>query len=526
MNEHTENNAGSTETSRTVFAAKNSFYGLIGKAAGLIVSFVSRTIFIYALGQYYLGVNGLYTDILNMLSFAELGFGSAMTFALYGPVARNEERRVGELLSFYKKTYRIIALVITVLGIGLVPFLQYIIRGADSLSLFELRLYFLIFLANTVVTYFVSYKYGLLNAMQRTYLQTNLETLTTVTSAAIQIVALLLTSSFLVYLLSNTITLIISRVLIARYLNRKYPLLTRYPNASLPRAERKKIIHEVQGLAVHQFASVAVYATDSIIISAIPTLGIAVVGAVSNYNMIINAISGIVIVVLNGAVAGFGNLAISSSKKRFLDVFKEANFIDFWIYGVCTVSLFVLLPPFIELWIGENYLIDRASFLLILVNFYLQGQSTIYNNARIAKGNFNMDKNWALAQALTNLVVSTICALHFGLVGVYMGTVASRLVLFISRPCVTYRFLFDEGPIRYFITSAKYFIAVSIAAGLCFYSCEIVIGMLSLTWLSFMLAIAICVIEANLFFYIVFSKNQEFSEFKIRLQRLIGRVKR
>ncbi|OUN89028.1 hypothetical protein B5G02_03365 [[Collinsella] massiliensis] len=207
-------------------------------------------------------------------------------------------------------------------------------------------------------------------------------------------------------------------------------------------------------------------------------------------------------------------------------MFKEANFIDFWIYGVCTVSLFVLLPPFIELWIGENYLIDRASFLLILVNFYLQGQSTIYNNARIAKGNFNMDKNWALAQALTNLVVSTICALHFGLVGVYMGTVASRLVLFISRPCVTYRFLFDEGPIRYFITSAKYFIAVSIAAGLCFYSCEIVIGMLSLTWLSFMLAIAICVIEANLFFYIVFSKNQEFSEFKIRLQRLIGRVKR
>ena len=519
-----ENSGGNVEASRTVFAARNSFYGLLGKAAGLIVSFISRTVFIYTLGQYYLGVNGLYTDILNMLSFAELGFGSAMNFALYGPVAREEEEKVGQLLNLYKNIYRLVAIAILIIGLLLVPFLQYIINGADSLTVFELRLYFLIFLANTVVTYFVSYKYGLLNAMQRTYLQTNLETISTVLAGLVQIVVLFTTSSFLLYLLSNTAVLILSRIGIALYLNSRFPLLVKYPGASLPAADRKSIFQEVRGLAVHQFASVAVYATDSIIISAVPTLGIAVVGAVSNYNMIINSISGIIIVVLNSVIAGFGNLAVSSSKIRFLEVFKEANFIDFWIYGLCTACLFVLLPPFIELWVGSQYLIDQASLLLILINFYLQGQSTIYNNARVAKGHFSMDKNWALAQALTNLVVSTACAFQFGLVGVYIGTVVSRLVLFISRPCVTYRFLFDDSPLNYFKNAATYLFSVLLASAVCGIVSSAIINWLSLSWLSFTLSFLICVIGINAVFYLLFANSVELSSFRRRVFGLFGRI--
>lgn len=507
--------------SRTAFAAKNSFYGLVGKLTSLLLSFVSRTFFIHTLGQYYLGINGLYTDILNMLSFAELGFGSALVFALYGPVDRNEEEKVAQLLEFYKYTYRLIAFAIAVIGITLIPFLQYIVNGPDSLSIFDLRLYFLIFLANTVATYFVSYKYGLLNAMQRTYYQTNLETLTTTCSSCLQIIVLVLTSNFLLYLLANTFTIILSRFLIAAYLNSRFPVLKRKPTSPLPKGDKRKIFHEVKGLAVHQFASVAVYATDSIVISSIPTLGVAVVGAVSNYNLIINSISGLILVVMNSVVAGFGNLAVSSSKFRFLQVFKEANFIDFWIYGVCTICLFVLLPSFITLWAGEQYLIDNASLILILLNFYLQGQSTIYNNARIAKGDFNIDKSSALAQAIVNLVISVICALKFGLVGVYMGTVASRFVLVISRPCLTYRFLFGEKPVWYFYTLVKYLIAVVVAAGICNVICSLILVRLTLA--TFLAAAVVCFVLSNICFFIFFSKSSEFAAFKTRIVSIIGR---
>lgn len=298
---------------RTAYAVRNSIYGLAGKVASLLTTFVSRTIFIYVLGKYYLGINGLYSEILSFLSFAELGFGSALTFALYAPVAHGEDEKVRQLMQFFKLAYRVIAFVILTFGLVLTPFLQYIVNGAEGLSLFELRLYFLIYLANTVTTYFVIYKYSYANALQETYVSTNIETVTSLVCAIVQLLALLLSGSFLIYLLANTGTLIVSRFFIAFYLNRRYPILKEAPTGPLSVNDRSNIFNEVKGLAVHQFSGVAVHATDSIIISAVPTLGVAVVGAVSNYNMLINAVSAIVIIVFNSVVAGFGNLAVDSS---------------------------------------------------------------------------------------------------------------------------------------------------------------------------------------------------------------------
>lgn len=510
--------------SRTAYAAKSSVYGLVGKVASLLASFVSRTVFIYVLGRYYLGVNGLYTEVLSFLAFAELGFGSALTFALYAPVAHGEDEKVRQLMQFFKLVYRIIAFAILCLGLALTPFLQYIVNGAEGLSLFELRLYFLIYLANTVTTYFVIYKYSYANALQETYVSTNIETITSLTCVVVQLFALLISRSFLVYLLANTGTLVISRFIIALYLNRRYPILKEVPAEPLPAGDRNGIFNEVKGLVVHQFSSVAVHATDSIIISAVPTLGVAVVGAVSNYNMIINAVSAMIVIVFNSVVAGFGNLAVDSSPERFEKVFKEANFINFWVYGLCTTCLCVLLTPFVRLWIGEGYAIDMASLSLIMLNFYLQGQCTIYNNARIAKGNFNMDKWWSLLQAIVNLVVSVVAAIYLGLVGVYIGTVASRLVFVISRPGCTYRFLFGRSPAKYFARLITYLAAVGFSTVMCWLVCAPLLG--NLSWLTFAASVAACLVIPNGVFFLLFRRSSEFAGLFRRVSRLLEKVKR
>lgn len=508
-------------TSRTAYAVKNSFFGIIGKLSMLFIAFVSRTIFIYELGKYYLGVNGLYTDVLNMLSFAELGFGSAMVFALYKPVAEGNDERTRQLMLFYKNVYRLIALVVLVLGLVLVPFLQYIIKGIGSLSLFELRLYFLIFLINTVTTYFVSYKYSLANALQKNYLTTNIDTITNVVCSVVQIVVLLLTSNFLAYLLANTFTLVLSRFVIAVYLNREFPILKEKPIHPLDRQSRQAILHEVKGLAIQKFSSIAIYSTDSIIISAVPTLGITMVGSVSNYNMIINSISGIIVILFNAAISGFGNLAVTSSRQHFKEVFFESNLVNFWIYGVCTVCMFVLLSPFIELWVGPDYLIDKISLLLILVNFYLQGQSVIYNNARVAKGNFNLEKWCSLAQALINLVISAIGAFFLGLVGVYIGTVISRVFYMITRPLATYRYLFGSSPAEYFKQSARYFFAVIVAVIACHMVCRPILA--HTTIVSLFVSAIICLFLSNFLFVLSFGKKVEARVF---IRRIINLARR
>ena len=129
-------------------AARNSFWGIVSKVVSLILGFVSRTIFIQYLGAVYLGVNGVYTEVLKVLSFVELGFGTALIFTMYKPVAENDEEKTIKLLHFYRDVYRVIALLILCLGLLLLPFLQYILKGAENMTLRELRIYFLIFLAN------------------------------------------------------------------------------------------------------------------------------------------------------------------------------------------------------------------------------------------------------------------------------------------------------------------------------------------------------------------------------------------
>lgn len=508
------------DTSRTALAAKASLYGLATRLASLVISLVSRTIFIHVLDQYYLGVNGLYSDILTVLSLSELGIGSAMTFALYAPVAQGDDERTCELLALYRRAYRAVALVILVAGIALLPALPFLVQNAEGLTGSELRIYFAIFLANTVISYFVSYRFGLLNALQKSYIRTNIEFVTSLACTVVQLAILIATSSFLAYLLSNTVMLALSRLVLARYLDKRFPLLRRKPEGALPESTRGLLFREVRSLSVHQFSNVAVHATDSIIISALPTLGIAVVGLVSNYASIVNAVSSILLVIANSVTAGFGNLAATDSARRFKAVFDEAHFIGFWMFGLCTVCLFVLLPPFIELWIGPRYLIDPMSFALMIANFYLQGQCSIYNNARIAKGNFNRDSAWSLAQALVNLIVSVVAGLVFGLPGIYVGTIASRLVLFVSRPFVTSRLLFDCPADAYFKDALAYLLVVAVATGICSLACAPVLEQTSLD--AFLAALGICLLVPNAIFVILFRTSQPFAAVARRVTDLIS----
>lgn len=163
------------------------------------------------------------------------------------------------------------------------------------------------------------------------------------------------------------------------------------------------------------------------------------------------------------------------------------------------------------------------SLALIILNFYLQGQCTIYNNARIAKGNFNMDKWWSLLQAIVNLVVSVVAAVYLGLVGVYIGTVASRLVFVISRPSCTYQFLFGKSSLEYFKRLVVYLAAVCFATAICWVICKPLLS--SLDWLTFAISVVVCFIVPNIVFFLLFRKSLEFSALANRVSVLMSKVK-
>ena len=505
---------------RTRKAARNIVWAWGGKLLILLSGFLSRTVFIFCLGKTYLGINGLYTEVLSMLSLAELGFGTALNFSMYRPVAENDEDKIRRLLKFYRRIYHLIAAAVLLLGLSLLPFLPYIVKGGEAVALRELRIYFLFYLTNTVVNYLVSYKFSYVNALQNNYIVTSIEAVTKAAVFLVQIVVLWLFRNFYAYLFAETGFLLFSRLLISMYLDRKYPILAERTGEELREEERRRIFREVRALSVHQFASVAVHSTDNLIISSLTVAGIVAVGLVSNYMMLISAVLAFVNVIFSSLTSGFGNVVALSDQKTYLKAFQEVQFLSFWFYGFCAIGFYVLIPPFIVLWLGEDYLIDNTSFFLIVLNQYLMGQSATYNNVRVANGNFHLDQYVGLLHAILNLVISIIAARYLDLAGVYIGTIVSRMVLIIARPILTYRMLFGTGPAQYFKTYCLYFCSVCLA-GLAadFLTSLIFAGGVSIP--AFIASAFIVLIAPNLFFYLLFRRSKEFDSMWVRVNGLL-----
>ena len=505
---------------RTNAVIKNSTWGILSKISNMVLGFVSRTVFIYFLGVTYLGINGLYSEILAMLSLTELGFGTALIVAMYKPVAENDREKILQLLDFYKRAYRIIAITIAGIGLALLPFLQHIVKGADSLTLFNLRLYFVFYLANTVIGYFVSYKFSYVNALQKEYIVTGISMVINAVTIVIQCVAIWITKSFLVYIVVHTAILLISKGIKIVYLNRKFPILKEKPERQLTKEERVPIFKEVKGLALQQFSSVAIHSTDNIIISALTGLGVTAVGLISNYTLLTSSVLGFVVILFGSITASFGNLVATSTIAHYIKTFLDLNFVNFWLYGFCSIAFLVLIPPFITLWLGKTYLVDTLSFVLIILNCYLQGQSTVYNNARISKGNFNKDKWISFTQAWINLIVSVIGAIYLGLVGVYIGTIASRIFFAIARPIATYRFMTEKSPWDYFSRFIKYLGATAFAGVVTYFVCSRVLVTVNI-W-TFILAALVVAALPNMIFLALFFRDAEFKSVIKRALNIIG----
>lgn len=501
--------------SRTKMTAKNIFYGYISNFANLLLNFVSRTIFIKVLSTTYLGINGLFSNVLGVLSFAELGIGIALNYNLYKPVAEGNKEKIKSVMKLYKISYRVIALIIAVLGVALIPFLRYIVKDPGDVG--NIVVYYIIFLFNTVSGYFVSYKFSLVNAEQKNYVMTNINLVTSFIERILQLAILIITRNFLAYLLTATLVTTIQKIYVNIYLNKMYPYLLEKDVEPLEKTEVKAIKKNVFGLIWHKFGDICVHQTDNIIISAF--INITTVGIISNYTMIITSIRGFLNMIFSSAVPSLGNLVATTDIKKQFSVFKIYNFINFWLYGFCTIVFFILIPPFITLWIGKENLIGLLPFLLICIDFYLSGQRASFQNYKTAFGIFYDDKFVVLQAAVINLVVSIICAKIWGITGVYVGTVVTGLYQTIRRPIIAYERITNDKTLNYFKTLIKYLICVAIPGVVMYFISTVLLK--QVTFLRFVLLCVILVVVVNGWFYLLFRKTAEFDYVRNLIKRFL-----
>lgn len=492
--------------SRLENTTKNFIWSTVSTMASSILGFISRTAFIYFIGTHYLGVNSLFTELLSMLSLAELGLGVAINFSLYKPLSQNNIEEVKSLMMLYKKAYRIIGIIIAVVGISLTPFLNYLIKGGQDIP--NIKLIYLVFLFNTSYSYLFSYKRTLLSADQKSYLMTNIDMIISICTLLLQIIFLFIFKNYYVYLAVNVIVGISQNFYVNSYINRRYPYLLEKNVEPLSKENKDTIVKNVKAMILHKLGDLCINQTDNIIISSF--ISIQLVGLVSNYNLIINMINKFCMNLFNAANASLGNLIATENNKKRYEVFKGYNFMAFWIFGWCAICFAVLLNPFITLWIGKENTINQSIIILVIINFYLVGMRIPVANVKAAAGLYVQDQFVPIIQSVVNLVISVIGAKTLGLTGVYLGTVISSLVLPCwYRPILIYKYIFDESPKSYFKKYIIYIFVILINYFLVDLIVKTFIGM-NITFITLIQRGIICLVIPNVIIYMLFRKSEDF----------------
>lgn len=494
---------------RVQSAARNIIFGQVGNFMTQILNFVLRTIFISHLGDTLNGVNGLYTSILSVLSMAELGIGTALNYSLYRPVAQGNIEKVKSYMLLYKNAYRIIGIVVALIGLMVAPFLRYLVKQPQGVPVRDLTLYYFIFLFNTVSTYFVAYKYSLVNAEQKNYIQTNITTLTKMATATVQIAVLLLFRNFFFYLLAQSVVELLQKIFVTAYLNRLYPYLRDRDVEKLTAEETRVVATKTKALICHKIGDVARLQTDKIIISSFVNVDTAAI--VDNYVYIITYVGNFVNIIFDSVISGFGNVVATESKERQYLLFKVYRFFACWLYGFGAVGFYHLLTPFIGgVWLrDDSWTLPQVTVTLLVMDFYLKGGRTVLLNFKIASGLFEQDRFLPLIQGAVNLVVSIGLVLKIGVTGVYVGTLVSGILANLIRPGIIYRVCFGKSAGAYFRDSLKYIGVILVVGAVITPIRHAVMG--EVTILTFALMVILITLLYNLVFLVVFHRTEEFS---------------
>ncbi|HBI6897054.1 TPA: oligosaccharide flippase family protein [Clostridium perfringens] len=501
-------------------AIKNIATSIISQIVIIILGFVSRKVFIDNLGTEYLGINGLLTNILSMMVLIEGGIGISIVYNLYKPLAENNKEQIIALVNLYKKSYRVLALIILIISIFLYPFLNKIMK--TDISAISIILVYSIFVIKNIVSYLNAYKWALINADQKGYILTINNLIFQIVTTISKIIILVLTKNYLLFLLIELIIFIIQNFVNTKTIRRIYPYLNDKVNVSLDSKTKNNINKNIRAMFLHNIGGYLVFSTDNILISSF--INVSTVGLYSNYTMIIGQLSGLLSPVINGIGAGVGNLIATENEEKIYEIFKTTFFISFWIYSFATIFLYNLLEPFINWWIGEGYLLNKFVFLVVLFNFYINGMRSVIGTYKSKAGLFVQDKYMPALEGVVNLVMSLILIKYLGLVGVFLGTTISTLIIpFWNQPRIVYKELLKKSVSKYFITYLVYLMIMLGVGWITGNLCNLIVGGYSFT--SLIVRGVVCVIIPNTIYFILFFNTIEFQYLWISIKNQINNLK-
>ncbi len=497
--------------SRVKNSTRNMIFSMIAYIMQILLGFVVRRYFIFHFGTEYLGLNSLFANVLSLLSLAELGFGTAIVFAMYKPMAEDDTEKVRELLQFYKKSYMIIGFVVFALGLCVFPFMGVFEKKVPNVDI-NLYIVYFIHLFNSVISYFFAHRRSLLYTSQRTDIESKVNMSLNIVSTLFQLLTILFLQNFYLYILVGGVISIVNNLIISVITKKYYSEYLQKPQSYLDDETKKSINKNIRAMIFHKIGSAVVYSTDSLIIYLM--LGSTVLGKYSNYLLITTYISSFLMLITGAVNGSVGNSVASESVEKNYSLFKKLNFLYLWIVSFCTICIYTLSDPFIDVVLtkAENVNLTLDNFILILVsaNFFFNVSRSMCNVFKSSAGLFYPDRHKPIFESLINLVVSIVLCYFIGLPGVIIGTIVSNVTTSLwIEPYVLNKHYLKKSTLIYFSKYAVFLIATVFGCWFTSFVCgKLPTGGITLLCARF----AICAILPNIILFMFLSWLPEFKE--------------
>lgn len=507
------------QKSRTEYSMMNTSVALLAQVSAILMGFFTRVVFTRTLSEGYVGINGLFTDILNILSLSELGVGTAITYALYGPIARKDYEKQKILMRLFSLFYRVIAAIVLIAGLLLIPFLDVLMKDRPDVD--HLVLIYLLYLLNSVISYLLIYKKTLVDAHQMSYITVMYHNGFLVLQDICQIVILLCTKNFILFLMIAVFCTFLGNVCMSRKADKMFPYLKEPCDGHLPKEEKQQIVRNVKAMMMHKIGTVVVSNTDNLLISSF--VGVISAGIYSNYYLLIGSIRQILDQVLQGVAASVGNLGETEEKEKIHRIFQKLFFLGYWLYGVAGICLLELLNPFVEIAFGRKYLFDFPVVLILCINFFLNGTRKPTLIFKESMGLFWYDRYKSIIEAILNLITSILFVFQFGVAGVFLGTITSTVLTSLwVEPYVLYKYRLQKPVFPFFLRYAFNLIVMGIVWGITDLCCSQIEG---IVFFQFMIRLGICAVVPNFLLWIIYRKSLDYIELEKVLKVMLKKLK-
>ena len=466
--------------SRTKNAIKTSAIGGVTNIVKILLGFGYRTLFVFMFSAVYLGINGLFTNVLQILSLADLGIATAIVYRFYEPISRDDVHYVGMLMNFFGRVYRIIAISILVIGLCFLPFLPFLVNSSDQLPS-DINIYFIyvLFLLNTVSSYVFSYKMTILSADQKTYVTSIIDLIQTLIRYGVQIIALYQTKDYTMTLFIGIITTLLLNFICSLWTERQYKEVFAVKEM-LPKEDQRLIFSDTKACMYHKVGGTVLSSTDNIVLTKMVSL--AVTGIYSNYSMLLTYIQQFINQILGNFTASVGNAIQTMSDEDYYKLFKKINFAGLWVASIVSIGVYAVIDDFIGIWLGSQYVLDSFTTAVVVIQLFITLSKITSGAFTNAAGLFVRDKIRPLIEAALNLVISIILTYYIGIAGVFIGTIISMALTVCWRePYLLYKYSFKRSVMDYWkiyfefsfltllmgviVVAAKHFILIESFAG-------------------------------------------------------------